>query len=601
MAIKDTKKDLKLGMTVAEAVKNADDNFTTLFDNDDDLQTQINGKEPKITTKNSAFNKNFATTDPVMDGEASPGTATTVARGDHKHPTDTSRLAAAPDGTNSLLDSNNKVRAIYLPDEVLGQLSYQGTWDASTSTGAPATTKQKGDYYVCSKGGRYNPDGTQIASGAQAFAVGDWAVYNGTSWDKVDNTDAVTMVNGQIGSVQTYKGEYSSSTTYHKGDIVLGTDSCLYLYINNLAASGHATSETTHWKIFGKVYSNATQSAAGLMSAADKKKLDGYTVNNDDLVNAVAKMHEHSNLPLLETYNQSNADIEDAVSKKHTHDNKDILDATTASYTTAEKTKLGQIDDSLLNKTFDEFGKVKDVKLDGTSVVDTATGVANLKSAYHVTIPEDTMTITEEQYNALVADDNSYVIYKGGIYRHMSSPVETTQVSAVFGKVSGTVIGTISIRQNTYVCTVSSYELEQVSNKSTTIDAASNTKYPTTKAVADHVSTVKTEIEGDIKVTDVQKPNGTSIVTNKIAKLPNLNLTIGTATYGVNSSGWVQKTINGQIYYGVAVPSGFKAMVNENGEELLCQLIYDKTTKKFTAYIAEKQAITILSESPAYA
>lgn len=574
MAIKDTKKDLKLGMTVAEAVKNADDNFTTLFDNDDDLQTQINGKEPTITKK-SAFNKDFATTNPVMDGTASPGTADTVARGDHKHPTDTSRLAAAPDGTNSLLDTNNKVRAIYLPDEVLGQLSYQGTWDASTSTGAPATTKQKGDYYVCSKGGRYNPDGTQIASGVQAFAVGDWAVYNGTSWDKVDNTDAVTMVNGQIGSVQTYKGEFSDSTTYHKGDIVLGTDSCLYLYINNLAANGHATSETTHWKIFGKVYDNATQTAAGLMSAADKKKLDGYTV--------------------------ANSDLEDAVEKKHTHTNKKILDDTTASYTTAEKTKLGQIDDSLLNKTFDEFGKVKDVKLDGTSVVDTATGVANLKSAYHVTIPEDTMTITEAQYNALVADDNSYVIYKGRIYRHISSPVKTTDVSAVFGKASGTVIGTISIRNNTYVCTVSSYELEQVANKSTTIDATSNTKYPTTKAVADHVSAAETSFEAKIKVTDVRKPDGTSIVTNKIAMLPSVNLPIGTASYGVSSSGWVQKTINGQICYGVVVPSGFKAMVNENGEELLCQLIYDKTTKKFTAYIAEKQAITILSEVPTYA
>ena len=83
--------------------------------------------------------------------------------------------------------------------------------------------------------------------------------------------------------------------------------------------------------------------------------------------------------------------------------------------------------------------------------------------------------------------------------------------------------------------------------------------------------------------------------------LPSVNLPIGTASYGVSSSGWVQKTINGQICYGVVVPSGFKAMVNENGEELLCQLIYDKTTKKFTAYIAEKQAITILSEVPTYA
>lgn len=591
MAIKDTKKDLKLGMTVAESVKNADDNFTTLFDNDDDLQTQINGKEPKITTKNSAFNKNFATANPQMDGTASPGTADNVARGDHKHPTDTTRLAVAPDGKTNLLDSNNKINSTYLPDEVLGQLSYKGVWDASTSTGAPATTKQKGDYYVCSKGGKYSPDGTTAVSTYGSYAVGDWAVYNGVVWDKVDNTDAVTMVNGQIGSVETYKGAYSSTAVYHKGDIVLGTDSCLYLFINSTAANGKELTDTTAWKIFGKVYSNATTSAAGLMSATDKTNLDQNT----------AARHSHTNKTLLDSYDQTNANIKDAVSKKHSHSNKNILDATTASYTTAEKTKLGQIDDSLLNKTFDEFGKVKDVKLDGTSVVDTATGVANLKSAYHVTIPEDTMTITEEQYNALVADDNSYVIYKGGIYRHMSSPVETTQVTSVFGKVSGSVISTISIRQSTFVCTFISRELEQVENKSTTIDAASDTKYPTTKAVANHVSATKTAIEAEIKVTDVQKPNGTSIVTNKIAKLPNINLTVGTASYTPTSSGWVQKTINGQICYGVTVPSGFKAMVNANGEELLCQLIYDSTTKKFTAYIAEKQAITILSESPTYA
>lgn len=592
MAIKDTKKDLKLGMTVAQAVKNADDNFITLFDNDDDLQTQINGKEPKITTKNSAFNKNFATANPQMDGStASPGTADNVARGDHKHPTDTTRLAVAPDGKTNLLDSNNKINSAYLPDEVLGQLSYKGVWDASTSTGAPATTKQKGDYYVCSKGGNYSPDGKTAVSTYGSYAVGDWAVYNGVVWDKVDNTDAVTMVNGQIGSVETYKGAYSSTTVYHKGDIVLGTDSCLYLFINSTAANGKELTDTTAWKIFGKVYSNATTSAAGLMSATDKTNLDQNT----------AARHSHANKALLDSYNQTNANIKDAVSKKHSHSNKNVLDATTASYTTAEKTKLGQIDDSLLNKTFDEFSKVKDVKLDGTSVVDTATGVANLKSAYHVTIPKDTMTITEEQYNALVADDNSYVIYEGQIYRHISSPVETTQVSAVFGKASGTVISTISIRKSTFVCTVSSHELEQVENKSTTIDATSNTKYPTTKAVADHVSTAQTAIEAKIKVTDVRKPNGTSIVTNKIAKLPSISVTKKFTAVIINSDQWRQLTINGQICYGLAVDSTFEALVNNNGDAVLCQLHLDTASNTLYACIAEKANVTIVSSTIAYA
>ena len=59
MALDLNKKDVKLGQSVAEQVKNIDDNFTTLFDNEDDLQTQVNDKEPKITTKGTAFNKNY--------------------------------------------------------------------------------------------------------------------------------------------------------------------------------------------------------------------------------------------------------------------------------------------------------------------------------------------------------------------------------------------------------------------------------------------------------------------------------------------------------------------------------------------------------------
>ena len=33
------------------------------------------------------------------------------------------------------------------------------------------------------------------------WQVGDWAVYNGTAWQKIDNTDAVTSVNGYTGTV----------------------------------------------------------------------------------------------------------------------------------------------------------------------------------------------------------------------------------------------------------------------------------------------------------------------------------------------------------------------------------------------------------------
>jgi mucin-19 len=94
------------------------------------------------------------------------------------------------------LDAGGKVPVSELPAAVLGALSYQGTWDASTNT--PTLTSSvgtKGYYYVVSVAGSTN------LNGITDWLVGDWAVFNGTVWQKVDNTDAVTSVNGLTGAV----------------------------------------------------------------------------------------------------------------------------------------------------------------------------------------------------------------------------------------------------------------------------------------------------------------------------------------------------------------------------------------------------------------
>jgi hypothetical protein len=94
------------------------------------------------------------------------------------------------------LDSGGKVPVSELPAAVLGALSYQGTWDASTNS--PTLTSSvgtKGYYYVVSVAGNTN------LNGITDWLVGDWAVFNGSVWQKVDNTDAVTSVNGYTGTV----------------------------------------------------------------------------------------------------------------------------------------------------------------------------------------------------------------------------------------------------------------------------------------------------------------------------------------------------------------------------------------------------------------
>ena len=77
-----------------------------------------------------------------------------------------------------------------------GSLVYQGTWDASTNQPPLASgIGVKGQYYVVSVAGNTNLDGTTD------WQVGDWLVFNGTIWQKVDNSQTVASVNGQTGAV----------------------------------------------------------------------------------------------------------------------------------------------------------------------------------------------------------------------------------------------------------------------------------------------------------------------------------------------------------------------------------------------------------------
>ena len=102
------------------------------------------------------------------------------------------------------LDAGGKVPLTQIPDSVLGQLSYMGTWNASTNNPAlanpPASTTQ-GDYYVVSAAG------TQFSI---SFEIGDWIISNGTAWEKVDNTDAVASVFGRLGVITAASGDYSA-------------------------------------------------------------------------------------------------------------------------------------------------------------------------------------------------------------------------------------------------------------------------------------------------------------------------------------------------------------------------------------------------------
>jgi len=78
----------------------------------------------------------------------------------------------------------------------VGAVTYKGTWNASANSPALASgVGTQGDYYVVNIAGTTNLDGITD------WQIGDWAIFNGSVWQKVDNTDAVSSVNGQVGTV----------------------------------------------------------------------------------------------------------------------------------------------------------------------------------------------------------------------------------------------------------------------------------------------------------------------------------------------------------------------------------------------------------------
>jgi len=89
--------------------------------------------------------------------------------------------------TDSILTAFGKVQNQI--NSLVGGVIYQGAWNASTNT--PTLTSSvgtKGYYYVVSVAGNTN------LNGINDWKIGDWAIFDGSTWQKVDNTDSITSV-----------------------------------------------------------------------------------------------------------------------------------------------------------------------------------------------------------------------------------------------------------------------------------------------------------------------------------------------------------------------------------------------------------------------
>lgn len=133
--------------------------------------------------------------------------------------------------TDSILIAFGKVQNQI--NGLIGGSTYQGTWNALTNT-PPLTSSvgTSGYYYIVNVAGSTN------LNGITDWNIGDWAIFNGGVWQKVDNTDSVVSVNGFTGAVSL------TTTNIAEGTNLYYTDSRARLSNSFVAGSGAYNSTT---------------------------------------------------------------------------------------------------------------------------------------------------------------------------------------------------------------------------------------------------------------------------------------------------------------------------------------------------------------------
>ena len=150
----------------------------------DEVESRLDTAEASIVTNASSGSDNASdiadlrTTTGTVDGDTDMGTFSGTVISDN-------------------VTTKTALQELETALEALGSpLDFQGTWDADTNT--PTLTSgsgTQGHFYIVNVAGSTNLDGISN------WNLNDWAVYDGTAWRQIDNSEVVTSVNGQTGAV----------------------------------------------------------------------------------------------------------------------------------------------------------------------------------------------------------------------------------------------------------------------------------------------------------------------------------------------------------------------------------------------------------------
>jgi hypothetical protein len=145
----------------------------------------------------------------------------------------------------------------------LGALNYKGTWDATANT--PTLTSSvgtKGDYYVVSVAG------STALNGISNWGIGDWAVFNGSVWQRVEGGADLNGVNLTVSGTSTLTGKVTAQTLTIGlgGQTSVATNTALGFETLNSASLTGANSTGVGYQALLNNTSGSNNSALGLVA-----------------------------------------------------------------------------------------------------------------------------------------------------------------------------------------------------------------------------------------------------------------------------------------------------------------------------------------------